>query len=188
MVKKGEHFSYMLSQKELQISQCLVHVARIDINNTHAVNGIPSALMVLLNLYCSVIVGLWVSTPQIQFPVPAQTKGVVAQLLWSPSFRLFGFLVKPVKFSELHVYTQVWWFHQYYRYSSVKIYSNSSSYNNFMIIMHCYWLFGVLLMWKTIAVVNTAAIGQWELRFALHETLETALISPNIKYQKLRSR
>ena len=47
-----------------------------------------------------------------------------------------------------------------------------------MIIMHCYWLFGVLLMWKTIAVVNTAAIGQWELRFALHETLETALISP----------
>ena len=55
-------------------------------------------------------------------------------------------------------------------------------------IMYCYWLFGVLLMWKTIAVVNTAAIGQWELRFALHETLETALISPNIKYQKLRSR
>ena len=33
----------MLSQKELQISQCLVHVARIDINNTHAVNGIPSS-------------------------------------------------------------------------------------------------------------------------------------------------
>ena len=33
-------------------------------------------------------------------------------------------------------------------------------------------------MCKTIAVVNTAAIGQWELRFALHETLETALISP----------
>ena len=27
-------------------------------------------------------------------------------------------------------------------------------------------------------MVNTAAIGQWELRFALHETLETALISP----------
>ena len=44
--------------------------------------------------------------------------------------------------------------------------------------MYRYWLFGVLLMWKTIAVVNTAAIDQWEFRFALHETLETALISP----------
>ena len=44
--------------------------------------------------------------------------------------------------------------------------------------MYRYWLFGIFLLWKTIAVVNTAAIDQWELRFALHETLETALISP----------
>ena len=44
--------------------------------------------------------------------------------------------------------------------------------------MYHYWLFDILLMWKTIAVVNTAAIDQWELRFALHETLETALVSP----------
>ena len=43
--------------------------------------------------------------------------------------------------------------------------------------MYCHW-FGIFLMWKTIAVVNTAAIDRWELRFALHQTLETALISP----------
>ena len=44
--------------------------------------------------------------------------------------------------------------------------------------MYRCWLFGVFLMCKTIAVVNTAAIDWWELRFALHETLETALICP----------
>ena len=44
--------------------------------------------------------------------------------------------------------------------------------------MYRSWLFGIFLLWKTIAVVNTAAIDRWELRFALHETLETALISP----------
>ena len=44
--------------------------------------------------------------------------------------------------------------------------------------MYRCWLFGVFLMCKTIAVVNTAAIDRWELRFALHQTLETALISP----------
>ena len=44
--------------------------------------------------------------------------------------------------------------------------------------MYHYWLFGIFLLCKTTAVVNTAAIGQWELRFALHQTLETALISP----------
>ena len=43
--------------------------------------------------------------------------------------------------------------------------------------MYRYWLFGIFL-WKTIAVVNIAAIDRWELRFALHKTLETALISP----------
>ena len=44
--------------------------------------------------------------------------------------------------------------------------------------MYRCWLFGIFLMCKTIVVVNTAAIDRWELRFALHETLETALISP----------
>ena len=43
--------------------------------------------------------------------------------------------------------------------------------------MYHYW-FGILLVCKTIAAVNTAAIDRWELRFALHKTLETALISP----------
>ena len=33
------------------------------------------------------------------------------------------------------------------------------------------------MLWKTISVASTP-IGQWELRFVLHQTLETALISP----------
>ena len=44
-------------------------------------------------------------------------------------------------------------------------------------MMYIYCLFGVLLLWNTTAVANTTTIDQWELRLALHQTLETALLS-----------
>ena len=44
-------------------------------------------------------------------------------------------------------------------------------------VMCPYWLFSVLLLWgTTAAVVGTITDEQWALRFALHQTLETALL------------
>ena len=45
-------------------------------------------------------------------------------------------------------------------------------------MMYPYCLYGILLLWNTIGVANITTIDHWELGLALHQTLETALLTP----------